>query len=284
MRLVVISGRSGSGKSTALHLLEDLGFNCIDNLPVKLLPAIAAELQQENSIHDRVAVSIDARNQPEQLESFPDILKQLQSANQDCQIIYLDASTPTLIKRFSATRRRHPLSTEQVSLKEALEKERQLLTPITDATQLTIDTTHMNMHELRDLVKKRVAQHEGQGISLLFESFGFKNGVPIDSDLVFDVRCLPNPYWNHALRALSGKDDAVIEFLQEQGSVKEMKTDIEQYLRKWLPMFEDNNRSYMTVAIGCTGGQHRSVYLVESLAKSFNETYNSVQARHRDLS
>ncbi len=285
MKLVIISGRSGSGKSTALQALEDLGFYCIDNLPVALLPSLS-ELIQKEAMEDKsgVAISIDARNTSHGLSQFPRVAKELTEASIQHDIIYLDASLPTLLKRFSATRRRHPLSSEDKGLNEAIQLEKHLLEPMADLADLTIDTTRLTLYELRDVIKDRVAGRRGQQIALLFQSFGFKHGVPMDADLVYDVRCLPNPYWEPALRKYTGQDPQVIHYLDQQDDVQQMLADIIAYLEKWLPHFETNNRSYLTVCIGCTGGQHRSVYLAEALTGHFNQSMDNVLVKHRELS
>ncbi len=284
MELIIISGRSGSGKSTALHVLEDLGYYCIDNLPSGLLPALSLEMGASGQdCRPKVAVSIDARNVPKNLKRFPAITKALDQENILYKIIYLDANDETIFKRFSATRRKHPLSNDSTSLKEAISIESISLDPIATQADLKIDTTHLTIHQLREIVKNKVALDTKDMLVLLFESFGFKHGVPTDADVVFDVRCLPNPYWDHSLREHTGKHQFVISFLEQQPIVNEMFDDIVQYLEKWLPRFEANNRSYMTVAIGCTGGQHRSVYLVERLTKHFQRTTNNIQIRHREL-
>lgn len=283
MRLIIISGRSGSGKSTALHVLEDVGFNCIDNLPASMLPALVQQLQQQPD-EQRFAVSIDARNTWKELSQFPDLLKSASVPGLNCEVLFLDARSPKLIQRFSETRRKHPLSDDQTDLKSAIERERILLEPIADCADLVIDTTNLSLHELRDLVKQRVLGNEAPGMAIQFQSFGFKHGIPVDVDLVFDVRCLPNPYWKPHLRPYSGKDQPVIDFLSEQDDVNDMFTDIHDYLVRWIPRFEANNRSYLTIAIGCTGGQHRSVYLSERLHTAFASGYDNVQVRHRELS
>ncbi|MAZ89670.1 MAG: RNase adapter RapZ [Cellvibrionaceae bacterium] len=282
MRLVVISGRSGSGKSTALHVLEDVGFTCIDNLPATLLPALVQQLDQHPQSQS-FAVSIDARNTWQELQQFPELLSKAKIPGLRCEILFLDARSPILIQRFSETRRKHPLSGETTDLKEAIALERQYLEPIANSADLTIDTSSLTLHQLRDLVKQRIVGNESLGMALQFQSFGFKRGIPVDVDLVFDVRCLPNPYWKPHLRSHSGQDQPVIEFLEGQEDVNEMYDDISQYLRRWLPKFSANNRSYFTVAIGCTGGQHRSVYLSERLYKAFKGDYQNTQVRHREL-
>lgn len=284
MRLIIISGRSGSGKTTALHVMEDIGFYCVDNLPIGLIPELVAQIADDNttSLQD-VAVGVDARNVPSQLVSFGNILKKLKEQQVEYEIIYLDADDKTLFKRFSETRRKHPISNQHVSLAEAITIEREILDPIAMESDLTIDTSNLSLHQLRDLIKKRVASRSEEGMAVLFQSFGFKHGIPVDSDLVFDVRCLPNPYWIRNLRSLTGIDQEVIEFLQQHDSVAAMIQDISTYLHTWLPRFEENNRSYMTVAIGCTGGQHRSVYIAQALSELFKDGSTTVQVRHREL-
>jgi UPF0042 nucleotide-binding protein len=276
--VVVISGRSGSGKSTALHVLEDMGFYCIDNLPVTLLPPLIDRL----SIQPRVAVSIDARNIAEDLSEFPDIIKNFDPSHVQTKVVYLDSSSPSLVNRFSETRRKHPLSNKDRDLREALEYESELLEPISNLADLSVDTTSLSIHELRDLVRSRVANSDHE-FALLFQSFAFKNGVPVDADLVFDVRCLPNPHWKQNLRNLTGQDEDVQTFLNDQPDVIAMYNDIITYLETWLPKFEANNRSYTTIAVGCTGGHHRSVYLASKLYAHFQDRWKNVQIRHREL-
>lgn len=284
MRLIIVSGRSGSGKSTALDVLEDNGFYCIDNLPAALLPELAERaLLHTELLHPLVAVSIDARNLPSQLQRFPELLKEVRARYIQCDLLYLDADDETLLKRFSETRRRHPLTNENRSLAEAINDERQLLGPIIDLADLKIDTTHLNLYQLRDTLRLRLLNRPEPGTAFLVESFGFKRGTPVDADLVFDVRCLPNPYWVPELRDFSGLDQPVVEYLQAQPDVEEMFQDISGYLQKWLPRFAASNRAYVTVAIGCTGGHHRSVYLVERLGQALKEQLKNVQVRHRDL-
>ncbi|MFT7387943.1 MAG: UPF0042 nucleotide-binding protein [Candidatus Endobugula sp.] len=284
MQLVIISGSSGSGKSTALNVLEDIGFICIDNLPVSLLPTLAEHSASIPNI--RYAISIDARNHNNDLNQLPAILSHISIRNLRHQILFLDASEDILIQRFSETRRKHPLSNSKTDLHEAIAKERLLLKPILDAANVTIDTSDMKYHDLRDYVKRRFMEGNDDNAAIMFQSFGFKYGLPKDADLVFDVRCLPNPHWKPELRALTGKDEAVAEFLDQQAPVEEMFQDIQQFLTRWLPRFQDSNRSYITIAIGCTGGQHRSVYLCERLSHHFNTSSIStnIQRRHRELS
>ena len=283
MKLVIISGRSGSGKSTALNLLEDEGYYCIDNLPIALISEVITHLENSQAKeHNKVAICIDARNTSSDLHNFIDVLGNWPD-EVEIEVLYLDANSEKLIKRFSETRRRHPLSNEDTALTEAILNEKKVLEPIANAATLTIDTSQMSLHELRTAIKVRLVEQQGQGISILFQSFGFKKGIPVDADIVYDVRILPNPHWVPALRSLTGKDQDVIEFLQAQHEVNEMFEDIKNYLEKWLPLFEENNRSYVTVAIGCTGGQHRSVYIAETLAKHFKVNYKNIQVRHREM-
>lgn len=284
MKLVVLSGRSGSGKTTALQALEDAGFYCIDNLPAMLLPVLIRQMTETQGSPTRIAVSIDARNLTSNLEQFPSLRNELrQIANLTCEVIYLDASEATLLKRFSATRRKHPLTDLYSGLKDAIDQERVLLEPIASLADLRIDTTHMTLYELRDRIKLRITQSREQSFSLLFESFGFKHGTPLDTDFTFDVRSLPNPHWLPELRPLTGRDEPVKAFLQQSSDVQDMQQDITQFLERWLPRIRHDNRSYLTIAIGCTGGQHRSVYLAEQLAGHFSQAMDNVHVRHREL-
>ena len=264
--------------------LKTLGYYCIDNLPVGLL----LELVSQSSLNEDqrlglVAVSIDARNLSSGIEKFPDFHRQCVAQNIDVDVLFLDAHNDTLLKRFHSTRRKHPLSNTTRSLKEAIAHERELLDPIAANADLTINTSDLTLYELRDLVKLRVAGRKTQEIALLFQSFGFKHGVPSDADFVFDVRCLPNPYWDPTLRGYTGLEDPVIKFLSEQPESEEMAQDIISFLNKWIPRFQDSNRSYMTIAIGCTGGQHRSVYLCEKIGRYFSSSNDNVQIRHKEL-
>ena len=283
MKLLIISGRSGSGKSTALHQLEDEGYYCIDNLPVSLLPALVTEASRETFNHFRgTAVCIDARNAWMDLKNFVTVMDALPTTV-STKVLFLDAENSALIKRFSETRRRHPLSDEQMPLAEAIDKERDLLEPISSRATLVLDTSQMTIYDLRDAIKQRLVGDEAATMSVLFQSFGFKRGVPSDADLVFDVRMLPNPHWVSKLRLLSGQDQAVKDFLEEQPLTEELFLDISSYLDRWLPRYRESNRSYMTVALGCTGGQHRSVYLAERLFSRYREQLSQVHLRHREL-
>ncbi|HET8701732.1 MAG TPA: RNase adapter RapZ [Nitrococcus sp.] len=283
MRLVIISGLSGSGKSIALNTLEDTGFYCIDNLPVGLLSALGYHVTETpTAANHHYAVGIDARNGPEDLSRFPQILQEIIARGIQCEILALDAEHDTLLKRFSETRRRHPLSGPDVPLAEAIERERKLLEPILERADLIIDTTRTTVHQLRDLVRKRLVR-EPYSLSLLFESFSYKQGIPPDADYVFDARCLPNPHWQPELRSLSGLAPAVGRYLAAQEDVARYYTQVQDFLEQWIPHFERENRSYLTVAIGCTGGQHRSVYLVKRLADHFRTQRANVSVRHREL-
>lgn len=282
MRLVVISGRSGSGKTSALNILEDVGFTCIDNLPVSLLPDLINKLRSENLQDDlKLAVGIDARNLVGDLSLIPEELELIKARGISVNVLFLQSRRSDLIRRYSETRRKHPLSSSTVSLKEAIDLEKDMLAPIAEIADRNIDTSGLSLHQLRDLIKSTVVPHDTEQMAILFESFGFKRGVPSDADFVFDVRCLPNPHWKLELRALTGNDPEVIEFLESQVDVASMLADIIGFLTRWIPKHQDNNRSYLTVAIGCTGGQHRSVYLANRLAEHFGETYPLVQVVHK---
>ncbi|PLW69994.1 RNase adapter RapZ [Pseudohalioglobus lutimaris] len=283
MQLIIISGRSGSGKSTALHQLEDEGYYCIDNLPVSLLPSLVAEAQLEEFAHFRgTAVCIDARNAWKYLADFGQVMDDL-PASVESEVLFLDAEESALIKRFSETRRKHPLTTDSMPLADAIARERELLEPISSAATLVLDTSQMTIYELRDAIKQRLLGSRSGSMSVLIQSFGFKRGIPTDADLVFDVRMLPNPHWVKELRLLNGTDAAVRDFLEAQPMTGELYADIRNFLDTWLPRYKESNRSYMTIAIGCTGGQHRSVYLTERLFKNYQEQYPGIHIRHREI-
>lgn len=279
MKLIIVSGRSGSGKSIALRALEDLGYYCVDNIPVNLLPTLTHTVADD---YDLVAVSIDVRNLPRNPDDLVEILDYLPDA-WEMNIVYLDASDDVLVKRFSETRRLHPLSKENKSLSEAIIAERILLAPIAERADLYLDTDQLSVHQLAELIRERVLGKKSSRLVLVFESFGFKYGMPKDADYVFDARFLPNPHWEPDLKHLTGLDSPVQQFLGSQPIVTKFVWQIQNLISTWLPHLERNNRSYVTVAIGCTGGQHRSVYVTESLAKTFGDIHPDVQIRHREL-
>lgn len=283
MRLVIISGLSGSGKSVALNVLEDAGFYCIDNIPVGPLRSFVKEIQPgEDPDYDQVGVGLDARNLPD-VAQLPGLIDELRNAGASCEVIFLRAENDVLLSRFSETRRRHPLTSDDVSLPEAIAKERELLGPIIDMADLIIDTSSTTASDLRELVRDRVGKRGQDALSILIESFGYKNGLPADADFVFDVRCLPNPYWEPELRSLNGKDKRVRDFLGAEAQVQEMIDAIGGFLEQWIPRYRNFQRSYLTIAIGCTGGQHRSVYIAEALAERLTAAHGPIQTRHHEL-
>lgn len=284
MKLVIISGLSGSGKSIALDTLEDCGYYCIDNLPVALLQDFIDHVMLEDrQTYQKTAIGIDARNQTENLADFPDNLKLIRDKGIECEVVYMHAEENIILKRYSETRRRHPLTTADRPLREALEIEQQVLRPLAVHADITIDTSYTLYHQLRDLLKNRLGEKGKSSLSILFQSFGFKYGIPLDADFVFDARGLPNPYWVAELRAHTGREQPVIDFLQGETIVQEFLRDISQFIERWAPRFESDNRSYLTIAIGCTGGQHRSVFLVEALGRYFKDKIPNVIVRHREL-
>jgi len=283
-KLVIVSGLSGSGKSVALHTLEDLGYYCIDNLPLFLLEELVLGLAEaDNDAFAQTAVGIDARNQPQQLDGLPRLLESVCNSSFEYRVLYLEAQTETLIKRFSETRRKHPLTAPDRPLAEAIELERKLLEPILSDSDLLIDTTHTNVHQLRDLMRERLCDGAPLRVSILLQTFGFKHGTPQEVDFVFDVRCLPNPHWQLELRPLTGLDPAVAHFLERLPEVDAMQGDLARFFDRWIPRFEADGRSYLTVAIGCTGGRHRSVYIAEQLKRHFEIAGRKAIVRHREL-
>ncbi|MGA9854464.1 MAG: RNase adapter RapZ [Gammaproteobacteria bacterium] len=284
MRLIILSGLSGSGKSVALHMLEDLDYYCVDNIPASLLQEFVRVtlLSSDPAYHD-MAIGIDARNRLEDIQTVPETVRQLRAQGIECEIVFLHAEEGVLLKRYNETHRPHPLADEGRSLRDAIRAERELLGAIADEADVVLDTTRTSIHELRELVRARIHRGERKGLSLLIQSFGFRHGLPGDSDFIFDARGLPNPYWEPQLRALTGKDPAVIRFLDDSPVGQRFVQDLRSLLAHWIPQFESSNRQYLTVSVGCTGGYHRSVYVVEKLAAHFRELGREVLVRHNEL-
>jgi UPF0042 nucleotide-binding protein len=284
MRLIFLSGLSGSGKSVALHMLEDLDFYCIDNIPAALLQSfISHTVRSGAAIYKRTAIGIDARNPDADIATVPMLLDELKRSGIQCELLFLVASDEELLRRYAETRRKHPLSRQGESLLDAIALERTLLEPVVNAADLVIDTSHMGVHELRELVNRRVEKRRRDRMSVLVESFGFKNGIPGDADFVFDARSLPNPYWEPSLRALTGRDAPVAHFLEAQPGVAQFIDDLGKFIEARIPEHQAANRRYLTVAVGCTGGQHRSVYIVEKLAARLAPQWPQVMLRHSAL-
>lgn len=283
-RLIIVSGLSGSGKTVALHVLEDLGYYCIDHMPAALLKSVVEELTSgTNSPTHMIAVGIDARNRVEDLQALPTLVSELRDQGVQTEVLFLQASDDILLKRFSETRRRHPLAARGTALRAAIATEREMLSELINSADLVIDTSRTSVYELADTIRERVDQRAANTLSVLIESFGFKNGIPADADFVFDLRCLPNPYWSADLRGLTGLDEAVAQFLDAQDVFVGMYDDILGFLKRWIPEYDDRNRGYLTVALGCTGGQHRSVYMTEKLAAALRDTHDPVLTRHNEL-
>jgi RNase adapter protein RapZ len=284
MRLVLISGLSGSGKSVALHMLEDLDFYCVDNIPAALLKSFVAHtLRSKDNLYQRTAVGLDARNTPAEIATIPTLIAELKSSGIACELYFLTSSDEELLRRFAETRRKHPLSRGSEGLREAIALERNLLDPIAQAADLIIDTSHKGVHDLRETIRLRIEQRHHTRMSILFESFGYKYGIPGDADFVFDARSLPNPYWEPALRSLTGRDADVARYLERSAIAPKLLADITVFIEARIPEFHTSNRRYLTIAIGCTGGQHRSVFLVEKLAADFASRHTDVSARHSGL-
>lgn len=283
-RLIIVSGLSGAGKTVVLNSLEDLSYYTIDNLPISLLNELISQFSNnDNNLANLIAIGIDARNSRSELAFLPERIRALTEKNVSSELIYIDANDEVLTKRFSETRRKHPLSSDTVSLLDAIHQEREFILEVAEAADLRIDTSHMQLNELRDIVRERIAKRDKAILSLQIISFGYKNGIPKDSDYVFDLRCLPNPYWKKHLRRFCGKDQPIIDFLSKEKNVIDMLHDIEHFLDRWIPRFDADNRSYLSIACGCTGGQHRSVYIAEQLVKKFEAQGKPVIIRHRDL-
>ena len=285
MNLVIVSGLSGSGKSVAINTLEDDDFYCIDNIPLAMLLTCIEHLTTSSSLYyEKIAIGVDARNASKDIISFPEVVEAIKERGINLELVHLEANEETLIQRYSETRRKHPLTKDGLPLVEAIRMEKHILEDLVLLADLRIDTSSTNVRELRSIITEQVCKKSSSELTILLQSFGFKYGVPNDSDYVFDVRCLPNPYWEKSLRELTGKDEEVVEFLQSHSEVKEMIESITHFVEKWLPFFSKENRSYLNVSIGCTGGHHRSVHVIECLAehfKYFKDTHISV--RHRDL-
>ncbi len=281
-RVIIVSGLSGGGKSTALNALEDLGYYCIDNLPAALLDDFQPQIRANPDLYEKVALGIDARARGAGLGRVPAWLEQAKADGLHCELLFLKAGKSTLVQRFSETRRRHPLTLGEHALLEAIEKEMEILAPLRDCADWVLDSSDTNIHQLRRQVWKCVGPGD-QGMTLVLESFAFKRGVPQDVDFVFDARNLPNPYWEAELREFSGLDTRIQEWLDQDPSVAELTGDILHFLETWLPGFAAVQRSYVTVGIGCTGGRHRSVFLVERLAGALSETFPEVLIHHREL-
>jgi len=283
MQLIIVSGLSGSGKSVALHMLEDIDFYCVDNIPAALLKPVSHTVRGVGDTYPRTAVGLDARNRPNEIETVPLLVSELRRSGINCDVLYLHATDEVLLKRYAETRRKHPLVSSEVSLREAIASERQLLEPITLAADWIIDTSNMGVHALREVIRERIDRRREGRLSLMFESFGYKHGIPGDADFVFDVRSLPNPHWEDSLRHLTGRDAPVAQYLAGHPAVQNMIDDLTAFLECRVKEFSQANRSYLTIAIGCTGGQHRSVYVAEQLAAHFRHAYPQVLTRHDSL-
>jgi RNase adapter protein RapZ len=284
VRIIILSGLSGSGKSVALHMLEDFGFYCIDNIPAALLKSfVSYTVRSPEPRYERTAIGLDARNTAAEVASVPKLIDELKRSGLQCEVLFLIAADDELLRRFAETRRKHPMARSDVGLREAMALERELLEPIASIADLLIDTSRLSVHALRDIIHQRVEQRTAGRLSIAFESFGFKRGIPGDADFVFDARALPNPYWEPGLRNLNGRDAEVIRFLETHTHVKTLVSDIATFVRGRIPEYQASNRGYLTVAVGCTGGQHRSVYIVDRLAEIFAAEFDEVTARHSGL-
>lgn len=283
MQLIVVSGLSGAGKSVALHTLEDEGYLCVDNLPISMLVDMAKKMSVDAESYGKVAVGIDARGEADPLQHFESVIMQVKSLGVETKVLFLQAQHSALITRFSETRRKHPLSKHGAPLETALQTERALLGRVEEISDVGIDTTDLNLYQLREIIHKRVLGLNRKPLNVLLQSFGFKHGQPVGTDFMFDVRCLPNPYWSTQLRPMTGRDEPVAEFLQQHDLVEKMIVDISNFFLGWTPIFESESRSYLTISIGCTGGRHRSVYVVEQIEKRLRSKVDQISKRHREL-
>lgn len=283
MQMMVISGLSGAGKSVALHTLEDEGYLCVDNLPISMLVDLAKKMSADPDSYGQVAVGIDARGEADPLDQFESVIMQVNSLGVKTQVIFLDARDDILITRFSETRRKHPLSKHGAPLQAAIGTERALLGRVEQIADVGIETSNLNLHQLREIMHKRVLGLNRKPLNILLQSFGFKHGQPYGTDFIFDVRCLPNPYWSTTLRPMTGRDQPVAEFLEEHQLVGTMVDNISEFFLNWTPVFEAENRSYLTVSIGCTGGRHRSVYVVEQIFKRVTSKIDQITIKHREI-
>ncbi|WP_288062130.1 RNase adapter RapZ [Rodentibacter caecimuris] len=279
MEIIIISGRSGAGKSVALRALEDMGYYCVDNLPLDLLPQLTEILPKNQTA---VAISLDIRNLPESAQSLEQILTDIQY-HYATKIIFLDSDRSTLIRRYSDSRRLHPLSADDLSLEAAIDAEHQQLEPLLQHANFVIDTTHISTHTLAEKLRECLRGNTEKELKIIVESFGFKYGIPLDADYVFDVRFLPNPHWDPELRPMTGLDEPVARFLNSHDDVNNFIYLTRNYIETWLPMLEQNNRSYLTIAIGCTGGKHRSVYIAQQLGEYFQAKGKNVKIQHKSL-
>ncbi len=285
LHLIIVTGLSGSGKSVALHTLEDEGTYCIDNLPANLLPDVIDRLAATgDALYERLAIGIDMRSERGSTDALLALFAGMRArAGTTVEMLFLDTDRTTLVTRFSETRRKHPLTSGDISLMAAIDEEARLLEPVKAEADLVVDTSQTNLHELRDIIRTYLIGRTAGALSLVFQSFGFKHGTPASTDFMFDLRCLPNPHWEPSLRPFTGRDDPIREFLDGQPDAVEMLADIRRFVERWLPLFEAENRSYLTVSLGCTGGRHRSVWFVERLAAHFSERRANVSLRHREL-
>lgn len=282
-RLIVLSGLSGSGKTVALRMLEDLDYYCVDNLPTALIPALVDAVHSgQPGRYPRIAVGVDVRNRPEDLLQLPQILAQVAHRGLNYELVFLDTRDEVLLKRFSDTRRRHPLTQDGLPLNDAIALERKLLRPLSAIADRVVDSSDMNVHQLRRTFATEYGTNAA-ALSLLFESFAYKRGVPSDADYVFDARCLPNPHWDPTLRPLSGRDAPIRDYFANLPEVQNFYQQVHTFLATWLPKFEADQRNYVTVCVGCTGGRHRSVYIAERLAEGFRDSRENVMTFHREL-